>query len=158
VLSRGRIAAFGDKEEVFRRPASVEVARLTGCKNFSRARMVSAGVVEALDWGCQLRVAHAPSAPAAHVGIRAHEIDFVEAGDDAMSRENVLPCWLVRSSDTPFRVTLYLSLRKPREGSGEGISFDLQAEVFKEKWRHFREHPMLWHVRLAPESLFLMPD
>ena len=58
VLSRGRIAAFGAKEDVFRRPTSVEVARLTGCKNFSRARMISSGVVEALDWGCQLRVSH----------------------------------------------------------------------------------------------------
>lgn len=158
VLSRGRIAAFGDKEEVFRRPASVEVARLTGCKNFSRARMVSADVVEALDWGRPLRVAHALAAPAAHVGIRAHEIDFLEAGDGAISGENVFPCWLVRSSDTPFRATLYLSLREPRDGSGEGVSFDLQAEVFKEKWQRFRERPMPWHVRLAPESLFLMPD
>jgi molybdate transport system permease protein len=158
VLSRGRITALGDKEEVFRRPASVEVARVTGCKNFSRARMVSANLVEALDWGCQLRVAHSLAGTAAHVGIRAHEIDFPEAGDDAMSRENVFPCWLVRSSDTPFRVTLYLSLREPSDSSGDGVSFDLQAEVFKEKWQRFRERPMPWRVRLAPESLFVMPD
>ena len=38
VLSRGRVAAEGAKEEVFKRPPSVEVARLTGCKNISRAR------------------------------------------------------------------------------------------------------------------------
>lgn len=158
VLSRGRVAAFGGKDEVFRRPTNVEVARLTGCKNFSRARMVSAGNVEALDWGCQLRVTHALAAPAQHVGIRAHEIDFAEAGDNASVRQNVFPCWLVRSSETPFRVTLYLSLRQPRDGADENAPFDLQAEVFKEKWQRFREQPMPWHVRLAPESLFLMPD
>ena len=50
VLARGRVAAFGPKEEIFRRPPSLEVARLTGCKNFSRARAVSDHVVEALDW------------------------------------------------------------------------------------------------------------
>src|SRR5208282_4223572 len=38
VLSRGRVAAFGAKEDIFRRPPSLEAARLTGCKNFSRAR------------------------------------------------------------------------------------------------------------------------
>ena len=43
VLSRGRVAAFGASEEIFRRPPSLEVARLTGCKNFSRARVVSDG-------------------------------------------------------------------------------------------------------------------
>ncbi len=45
VLSRGRVAAFGPREEVLRRPPSLEVARLTGCKNFSRARMVEGGFV-----------------------------------------------------------------------------------------------------------------
>jgi len=158
VLSRGRVAAFGTKEEVFRRPPSVEVARLTGCKNFSRARMVSAGTAEALDWGCQLRVGHEIATAAAHVGIRAHEIDFLEARDGMPAQENVFPCWLVRSSETPFRVTLYLSLRQPNDESGENRTFDLQAEVFKEKWQRFRGRPMPWHVRLSPESIFLMPD
>jgi len=156
VLSRGRVAAFGDKEEVFRRPPSLEVARLTGCKNFSRARLVSAGIVEATDWGCQLRVAQSLAKPA-HVGIRAHEIDFVEARDGAAPPDNVFPCWLVRSSETPFRVTLYLSLREPSRTAGDA-DFELQAEVFKEKWQRFRDLPIPWHVRLSPESLFLMPD
>ncbi len=157
VLSRGRVAAFGAKEEIFRRPPCLEVARLTGCKNFSRARMVAPGLVEALDWGCQLRVSHELKQPVAHVGIRAHEIDFVEAGDRA-PQENVLPCWLVRSSETPFRVTLYLSFRQPAGATDEASPFDLQAEVFKEKWQRFRERPLPWHVRLSPDSLFLTPD
>ncbi len=155
VLSRGRIAAFGAKEEVFRRPPSVEVARLTGCKNFSRARAVSEGVIEALDWGCQLRVAQAFVGPIAHVGIRAHHIDFVEAG---AKQDNVFPCWLVRSSETPFRITLYLHLHRAPGESGEIPQIDLQAEVFKEKWQLFRDRPFPWHVRIAPESLFVMPD
>jgi len=156
VLSRGRVAAFGPKAEIFRRPPGLEVAQLTGCKNFSRARRISPGEVEALDWGCPLRVGHGLASPA-HVGIRAHEIDFVEAGG-AASQENVFPCWLVRLSETPFRVTLYLSLREPRGESGANDPFDLQAEVLKEKWRSFRQRPMPWHLRLSPDSLFLMPD
>ncbi len=158
VLSRGRIAAFGAKEEVFRRPSSVEVARLTGCKNFSRARTVSEGIVEALDWGCQLRVAHAIPGPVAHVGIRAHQIDFAEAGAAGAHQENVFWCWLVRTSETPFRITLYLHLHRAPGESGEIPQIDLQAEVFKEKWQLFRDRPFPWHVRFAPESLFVMPD
>ena len=64
VLARGRVAAFGDKEEIFRHPPSLEVAQLTGCKNFSRSRAVSDYTVEAIDWGCNLRVAHALARPA----------------------------------------------------------------------------------------------
>lgn len=155
VLSRGRVAAFGAKEEIFRHPPTLEVARLTGCKNFSRARTISDHVVEATDWGCQLRVAQALPRPAAHVGIRAHHIDFVESSAQAAPEDNVFPCWLARSSETPFRITLYLHLHRPPEAGGEA---HLQAEVFKEKWQLFRERPLPWHVRLSPESLFLLPE
>ena len=155
VLSRGRVAAFGPKEEVFRRPPTREVAQLTGCKNFSRARMNADGSVEALDWNCRLRVEQTISKPPAFLGIRAHHIHFLESKPEGASSENVLPCWLVRASETPFRITLYLSLRP---SLAETSAYDLQAEVFKEKWQRFRDLPHPWHVRLSPDSLFLMPE
>ena len=74
VLSNGSVAARGSKEEIFRHPPTLEVARVTGCKNFSRARRLSDGCVEALDWGCTLRVAQEFAAPPSHVAIRAHHI------------------------------------------------------------------------------------
>jgi molybdate transport system permease protein len=94
----------------------------------------------------------------AHVGIRAHHLDFVEAGAEGAPRENIFPCWLVRSSETPFRTTLYLSLHRTRGESGDIPQVDLQAEVSKAKWNLFRDRPFPWHVRIAPESLFGMPD
>ncbi|MGA8144703.1 MAG: sulfate/molybdate ABC transporter ATP-binding protein [Candidatus Acidiferrales bacterium] len=156
VLSRGRIVAAGAKEEVFRRPPSVEVARLTGCKNISRARAASSHVVEALDWGCTLQVEQAVAGPVAFAGIRAHHIEFAESGP-ASSGENIFPCWVVRSSETPFRVTLYLSLREPGSKPDSRASH-LQAEVTKEKWRSFRERPLPWHVRLRPDAVLLLAE
>ena len=155
VLSRGHVVACGDKEEVFRHPPTVEVGRLTGCKNFSRARALSPTTIEAIDWGCRLTVAHPISGTPAHVGIRAHHVDFVEAASEAAAGDNVFPCWLVRSSETPFRTTLFLRLHRAPANSSD---YDLQAEVFKEKWLRFRDRPFPWHVRLAPDSLFLMPE
>jgi molybdate transport system permease protein len=155
VLSRGRIAAMGGKEEIFRHPPTREVAQLTGCKNFSRARAVSENVVEALDWGCRLQVSHSIARPPAYVGIRAHHIGFAESSNTDSSNENVFPCWLVRSSETPFRMTLYLRLNQSPTDSSD---FHLQAEVFKEKWNAFRDRPQPWHVRLSAHSLFLMPE
>ncbi len=155
VLSRGQIAASGPREDVFRHPPSLEVARLTGCKNFSRAQPISEDTVQAIDWRCQLRVRTFRGGPVACAGIRAHHIDFVESSDGSSSSENVFPCWLVRSSESPFRVTLFLRLHQPPDESG---NFDLQAEVYKEKWEHFRGRPLPWHVRLAPELLFVMPE
>ena len=155
VLSRGRVAAFGAKEEVFRNPPTREVAQVTGCKNFSRARMNADGSVEALDWGCRLRVNQAISKPPAFVGIRAHYIDFLESTPGNTLSENVFPSWLVRASETPFRITIYLRLREPH---ADETAFDLQAEVYKEKWQRFRNIPCPWHMRLSPESLFVMAE
>jgi molybdate transport system permease protein len=154
VLARGRVAAFGAKQEIFRRPPSSEVARLTGCKNISRAQASADGTVEALDWNCRLRLANQPGPAPMYVGIRAHHIDFPETANEAAPEPNVFPCWIVRTSETPFRITLFLSLDPQRAEAGEP---HLQAEVFKEKWERFRDRPQPWRVRLAPESLFTMP-
>jgi molybdate transport system permease protein len=155
VLSRGRVAAFGSKQEIFCHPPTREVAQLTGCKNFSRARAISENTIETVDWGCQLQLAHSITHAPTFVGIRAHHIDFAESSNASSAQQNTFPCWLVRSSETPFRITLYLRLHKPPDQSAE---FHLQAEVFKEKWTAFRDKPFPWHVRLSPDSLFVMPE
>jgi molybdate transport system permease protein len=157
VLSRGRVVASGAKERIFQRPPSAEVARLTGCKNISRARAISDHSMEALDWGCTLRFTQSIAQPTGFVGIRAHHIEFVEA-NGASSEENILPCWLVRSSETPFRVTLFLSLQQHASKPPLPEAAQLQAEVYKEKWQRFRDKPFPWHVRLRADSLFWMKE
>ena len=156
VLSKGRAEAFGPKEEIFRHPPSLVAAQLTGCKNISRAQTIDAETVDAADWCCRLRMALPPGAPVVHVGIRAHHIDFVESGTAEAGAENTFPCWLVRASETPFRVTLFLKLHAAPQ-PGDAASHLLQAEVFKEKWQRFKDAPMPWHVRLAPDALFALP-
>jgi molybdate transport system permease protein len=155
VLARGRVVAFGAKQEIFRHPPTSEVARLTGCKNISRAQANSDGTIEAFDWACRLRLAHPSATPTNYVGIRAHHIDFPETAAEAAAEPNVIPCWIVRTSETPFRISLFLSLDPAHAEAGEA---HLQAEVFKEKWERFRDRPQPWRVRLAPESLFAMPE
>ena len=84
VLDKGQVIAHGSREEIFRHPPNRATARLTGCKNFSRARALNQGhahgalgastLIEALDWGCALRVAQDTPRPPAHVAIRAHHV------------------------------------------------------------------------------------
>jgi len=148
VLSRGRMLAWGPKEEVFRRPPSLEVARLTGCKNFSQARGLGGGLVEAIDWGLRMRVRQ-PCTDAAHVAIRANHVAFA----DEPGGENVFPCSLVESTETPFRRTLYLRL-----AAAPGDGWQLQAEVLKDRWEELKARPMPWHVRLDPDRAFVMKE
>jgi molybdate transport system permease protein len=160
VLARGNVAARGPKEEIFRRPPMLEVARLTGCKNISRARRAADGWIEAMDWGCALRVTQPFATSPAHVAIRAHHIRVRSAnvatpGATHEPGENIFPCWLAGMTETPFRVTLDLRIGGPPASPGD---FHVQAEVFKQEWEAFRDTPQPWQVQLAPEWIFLLPD
>jgi ABC-type sulfate/molybdate transport systems ATPase subunit len=156
VLANGSVAAQGPKEEIFRHPPTLEVARVTGCKNFSRARRLSDGRVEALEWGCNLRVTQESAKPPLHVAIRAHHVRVHLAQKlNLQNSENVFPCWLAAMTETPFRVTLDLRIGTPPASPAE---FHLQAEVFKTEWESFRDLPQPWAIELATDRLFLLQD
>ena len=156
VLAQGSVAAQGAKEEIFRHPPTLEVARVTGCKNFSRARRLSDGRVEALDWGCTLRVAQQFTMPIEHIAIRANHIRVHPARNSTEEkRENAFPCLLAAMAETPFRVTLDLRIGALPASPAD---FHLQAEVYKQEWESFRDLPQPWAVELAADRLFLLPD
>ena len=156
VLSKGGVVARGPKEEIFRHPPTLEVARVTGCKNFSEARPLADGRVEAVDWGCTLHVAQQPARAPKHVAIRAHHVRIHPAAQrSAENFENMFPCWLVAMTETPFRVTLDLRIGAP---SANPADFHLQAEIFKQEWELFRDIPQPWDLELAAGRIFLLPD
>lgn len=154
VLAKGKVVANGTREEVFRDPPNLEVALLTGLKNFSRARSAAPDSIEAPDWNCVLRCADRRQTHAAYIGIRAHHIRFAFE-KSAPSAANQFPCWLVRVSETPFHATLYLHLHEPPKTQGR---YHFQAEVTKEQWTMFRNHPQPWLATLPPEALLVLPE
>ena len=170
VLDKGRVIAGGAREEIFHRPPDRTTARLTGCKNFSRARTINkepqgrdgSQLVEALDWGCELRVKQYIPCAVAHVAIRAHHIGIaasrLETGTitgASGGAENTFPCWLADASEAPFHATLFLRLNGPPATPAD---YHLQVEITREHWVALKPRPFPWHARLDPDRLFLLPD
>ncbi len=149
VMQQGKAVQYGSKHDIFERPTTVSVAQLTGCKNFSRANIKASQQVEAIDWGCTLRVVEPVPDSLSHVGIRAHQLSFTKD----LSDENTLPCWLVETIETPHRMTLFLKLNQPPTNASD---YHLQAEVFKEKWATLKDQPLPWHLRIDPLRLILL--
>ncbi|PSB07462.1 molybdate ABC transporter permease subunit [filamentous cyanobacterium Phorm 46] len=149
VLADGSAIAFDTKQNIFDRPRNFTVAQLTGCKNFCAAKPIAETVIEAIDWGCNLTVVEPLPKSLVFVGIRAHQVSFVSGCD----RENTFACWIASTVETPHRVTLYLKLHSPPHDSQD---YQLQAEVFKEKWRAMKDNPFPWYVHLEPIRLILM--
>jgi ABC-type sulfate/molybdate transport systems ATPase subunit len=156
VLERGEAIAHAPKHQIFEHPQTISLARLTGCKNFSSARVHSEQSIEAQDWGCVLQVANVIPENFTQVGIRAHQVQFLEivkASEDSFQRTNIFPCWLSATRETPHRMTLYLKLHSPPASLTD---YQIQAEVFKENWILLRDLPLPWTIYLDPARLILM--
>jgi molybdate transport system permease protein len=151
VLDRGSVVQAGAKQEIFERPRTLEIARLTGLKNFSRAVAISSHEIEAIDWGCTLQAIELVPGTTRYVGIRAHQLIFT----NDPTEPNAFPCWLALTSETPHRITLYLKFNSAPERDRD---YHIQAEVFKEKWATFKDRPLPWLVQIHPLRLLLLAD
>lgn len=149
VLEKGKAVQYGSKHEIFEHPRTVNVAKITGCKNFSRVVVKTPQQMEAIDWGCNLQVLEQISQSIYYVGIRAHQINIIQNS----RQENTSPCWLANTIETPHRVTAFLKLNHLPANVND---YDLQAEVFKEKWAAIKDKPFPWYVHLDPLKLILM--
>ena len=151
VLGNGRAIAQGSKEDIFARPPTYRVAKVTECKNFAHARSLLDGRIEALEWHCALQVV-APIPPNLnYVGLRAHHIQFLPPGD----QPNTFPGWLAMISETQHRVSLYLKLHSPPTSAQD---YHLQAEVYRDRWERLQRCPEPWHIHLDPAQLILLTD
>ncbi|MEM6520269.1 MAG: ATP-binding cassette domain-containing protein, partial [Cyanobacteria bacterium P01_C01_bin.70] len=151
VLSQGQIVAQGTKEDIFTRPPTYEVAKVTECKNFSRARPIDATHIESVDWGCQLEVIDPIPPGLTYLGIRAHHIRFPRKADQL----NTFPGWIAATSETQHRVSLFIKLHTPPTTAHD---YHLQAEVYREKWELLQNRSFPWNVRLDPVHLIMMTE
>ncbi len=149
VIDRGKVIASGTKQDVFEHPGNFRTAQLTGCKNFSRAVAISDRQVKAIDWNCILEVIEPLPQSLEYIGIRAHQLIFFDTNDET----NTFPCWLATISETQHRMTLYLKLNQP---ANHPEDYHLQAEVFKNKWRSFKDRPFPWKIKLNPFQIMLL--
>ncbi len=152
VLDRGQAIAQGAKHDIFDRPETYTVAQLTGCKNFAQAIAVSGSEIMAIEWGIRLTISAPLPLSLAYVGIRAHQIMFIDS-TSAHSEPNLFPCWLVKTSETPHRMTVFLKFNEPPTHAHD---YHLQAEVFKETWLIVKTRSFPWFVKLDPLRLILM--
>lgn len=152
ILDRGRVIGLGNKQDIFQQPPNLKVAQLTECHNLSPIETIDRQTIKASDWCCSLKIIPPIQPAIAYVGIRPHHLQFVHPPAN-LETVNTFPCWLVRTSETPHCVTLYLRFNTNKNHVRD---YDLQAEVFKEQWHEIKYTPFPWYIYLAPEKLILM--
>lgn len=150
ILANGRKEAYGNKDSIFTHPPSLAAARLTGCKNISKAKWISPGLIEALDWGCRLKINREFGAHK-HLAVRAHHLHLASSYPN--EDENIFLCWPSSRSETPFKTTIFLSVGAPPAGPWD---YQLEGEISKEKWDELSTQPLPWSIQIKPEDLILI--
>jgi molybdate transport system permease protein len=149
VMEKGKAIAHSSKVQIFEHPHTIGLAKITGCKNFSRARAIHERELEAIDWEVTLQTNEPISSNLAYIGIRAHQIAFTENPNQV----NTFRCWIANIIEAPHRLTLYLKLNQP---SSHDKDYHLQAEIYKEKWSEIESSFSSFYIHLDPKRLLLM--
>lgn len=149
VLANGRVEEQGPKNELFSKPATRTSARLTGCKNIASACYISPHELEIPDWGIRLQIEDQLTPAIQYVGMRANYIKLASQLD----HKNIFRCWPVFTSETPFRMNVYISLEKPPADQND---YQLQWEISKEEWAELQTRPLPWLISLHPQKIFAM--
>lgn len=85
LLNNGKDILTGETRDIFENPQYLEVARLTGCKNFSAVQKMGSHEVYALDWELMLCSEQEVTEDITHVGIRGHWMrPATKAGENTM--------------------------------------------------------------------------
>ena len=97
VLNEGKSDPKETVADLFRAPLTVGAARISGCKNISRAEVRPDGRLLCTDWGVTLKTALPMQPNTAFAGIRAHYFSLDGA-------ENPIPGTVERVIANPFSV------------------------------------------------------
>ncbi|MFL0198258.1 sulfate/molybdate ABC transporter ATP-binding protein [Clostridium sp. WILCCON 0269] len=149
VMDNGAVEVYGDRNYIFENPGTIAAARLTGCKNISRIKVLDENTLEALDWGCTLKVNKKIEKSQCYVGIRAHYISIGELGQ----KDNIVKCRVNHINESPFTVEVYLN---SVEEKSYDITKSLRWEITKEMWHKLKDLKQPWNICIGKDKLFLI--
>jgi len=98
IMDSGKIVTYKETKAIFENPEYVEAAKLTGCKNISKAVKIGDYQINATEWDVILNTVKKVSDDIAYVGIRAHHVKI----DKSSNIINKLPVTVVEMSEQPF--------------------------------------------------------
>lgn len=149
VMNQGRTIEKGKKDEIFRRPVNIATARLTGCKNISRAIKISEFELQALDWGIRLHTQEQVSDDISYVGIRAHNIKAGTREEDS----NSLPVSLAGFSEGLYENSIIVQHITREEDTSK-----IWWIISKQEWEKTLGEKLPPKLILPREHLLLLKD
>lgn len=143
VINRGKMEAVHTKRGLFQSPDTLAATLLTGCKNVSAARRLSADRIFAEDWQLELKAVGDVPDNVRYAAIRAHFME-VKSGPE----ENTFAMEVVQVVEDVFSYLVMLR----RQGTK---ARPLRWELSKDEWLSLNE-PKVLYLHFPPEKIMLM--
>lgn len=151
IMDAGTVVTSGKTKEIFANPRWKEAARLTGCKNFSRAKRISAHRMKALDWGVDFLLEREIPEEISHIGFRAHE--FIPVWGER--KENCIRFRLAGSADLPFEKNFYV-MPETEDAQPDTEQQNICWFLQKDKWGILEEKGMPDYLQFPEEQLLFL--
>jgi ABC-type sulfate/molybdate transport systems ATPase subunit len=140
VLNAGKVEEFEEKKKLFQNPVTLEVAKITGCKNLAEAFKKSNNIIEIPEWGFQIKTTKAIKNDYGFVGIRANHIKLA----DDTNVENCFRAWIADENETPFLTTLYLKIgSEPIAKTDFHLLWEISQEL-REEIKKYKQSIMIY--------------
>ena len=146
IITEGSIDAIGHKDVIFNNPPTLCAAKITGCKNISKARKIGNNVIDAMDWGCRITFNYEIEDSITDIGVRAHYLEIGEEDEDI----NTFNCWVVFTGESLFRTKVYLKFSQPVRNEKD---YHIMWDVSKEDWDLVKNKPLPLRIRINPEKV-----
>ena len=151
IMDRGRMVLSGDTKEIFRQPLLLSAARLTGCRNISRCKVLSSNTVYAINWGMVLETEMAVPEKTSHIGLMSNAF---EAYDPIMLRsgKNVIECRINEIMEDVSGYNVYFESATARK---EDCMSNLLYKVPKDEWNNRADKKKVF-LRIPENAILLL--
>lgn len=149
IMDKGKLVCSGELKDIFRNPGYLVAARLTGCKNFSKAERLSSHELYARDWNLKLYTRQEISEDIGYVGIRAHFLEALSHKSD----ENIMEPELVEVIEDTFEVNVIFCNKNINHNSEE---HKIWWKLPKDQWYGQFVNQVPRFLRFPPEHLLLL--
>ncbi|WP_373483727.1 sulfate/molybdate ABC transporter ATP-binding protein [Acetobacterium sp.] len=151
VFNTGKVEIYGQKDAIFKWPASLETAKITGCKNIVEATRLSENRLHIPQWDISLSTAMKIEPEFGYMGVRANQVKLVDEQD--CPQDNCFKVWIADESDGPFRTSLYLKIGSRPESIHD---FHIQCEISREERNQLVERSEPFVIYINPEFVFFV--
>ena len=120
VFDNGKANNIRNKNQLFETPSSLAEAKLTGCKNISKAKKIDSKTIFAEEWGVKLNTLNELDKEVNYIAIRSHNIKLytedrningfenILAKEDYQKSQNVIDVRIENIIENPFNYTIYV--------------------------------------------------